>query len=43
MWVTNLVVLVPGVVLCWICFVVAIQIMDRLLALLATMLFLTLI
>lgn len=42
-WVTNLVVLLLGVALCWVCFSVASQIMKRPLALLATWLFLTLI
>jgi len=42
-WVLNFVVLVLGVVLCWLCFVIANQIMERHLALLSALLFLTLI
>jgi hypothetical protein len=41
-WVTNAVVLLLGVALCGVCFSIARQIMDRHLALLATLLFLTL-
>jgi hypothetical protein len=43
LWVTNATVLVLGVVLCWVCFIVASEIMDRASALLATFLFLVLI
>jgi hypothetical protein len=42
-WVTNAVVLLLGLSLCWVCFSIARQMMDRHLALLATLLFLTLI
>jgi hypothetical protein len=43
LWVTNAVVLVLGVSLCWFCFVLASEIMSRQSALLATVLFLVLI
>jgi Dolichyl-phosphate-mannose-protein mannosyltransferase len=42
-WPLNFVVLVLGVALCWLCFVIANQIMERRLALLSALLFLTLI
>src|ERR1051326_8864119 len=42
-WVTNATVLVLGVALCWVCFAVAREIMARGPAVLATLLFLTLI
>ena len=42
-WPLNVVVLVLGVALCWVCFVIAEQIMERHLALLSTLLFLTLV
>jgi hypothetical protein len=42
-WVLNGVVLALGVALCWICFTIANKVMERHLALLATLLFLTLI
>jgi hypothetical protein len=42
-WPLNLVVLLLGVILCWLCFVIASQIMERHLALLSALLFLTLI
>jgi hypothetical protein len=42
-WVTNAVVLVLGVVLCWLCFALASELMERRSALLATALFLVLI
>jgi len=40
LWVTNFAVLLLGVVLCWACFLLAQQLMERDLALLATLLFL---
>ncbi len=42
-WVLNFAVLVLGVALCWLCFVIASQIMERHLALSSALLFLTLI
>jgi Dolichyl-phosphate-mannose-protein mannosyltransferase len=42
-WVTNLAVLLLGVLLCWVCFRIACQIMEEHLALLATWLFLVLV
>jgi dolichyl-phosphate-mannose-protein mannosyltransferase len=42
-WVTNTVVLVLGLALCWVCFLIARRIMGRSAALLATLLYLTLI
>jgi hypothetical protein len=42
-WVTNAVVLVLGLALCWVCFLIARRIMGRSAALLATLLYLTLI
>jgi Dolichyl-phosphate-mannose-protein mannosyltransferase len=42
-WIVNAVVLLLGVVLCWVCFEIARRLMDRGLAVLATLLFLTLI
>jgi hypothetical protein len=42
-WPLNFVVLVLGVALCWLCFVIASQIMERRFALLSALLFLTLI
>jgi len=42
-WVTNIVVLVVGVALCWVCFSISRQIMSRWSAVLATCLFLTLV
>jgi len=42
-WLLDTVVLVLGVGLCWVCFVIAEEIMERSLALLSTLLFLTLI
>jgi len=40
LWVTNFAVLLLGVALCWVCFLLAQRLMDRDLALLATLLFL---
>ena len=42
-WVLNFAVLILGVALCWLCFVIANQIMERHLAVLSALLFLTLI
>src|ERR1700686_3588201 len=42
-WVTNLAVLLLGVLLCWVCFRIACQIMEEHLALLGTWLFLVLV
>src|SRR5579863_4169795 len=42
-WVLNAAVIVLGVALCWVCFAIAKEVMERRLALLATLLFLTLI
>lgn len=42
-WVLNAAVIVLGVALCWLCFVIASQIMERHLAVLSALLFLTLI
>lgn len=42
-WATDTVVLLLGVALCWVCFEIAVKLMHRSLAVLATLLFLTLI